>query len=128
MDVRPLLEQLERVGAEPTLALAFVAAQAVDLDEGELRAARRRALLLLAAGGDPRRELELGGRAVGSVAADLDSRERRSQLAAALEALRAEAAGLPLVVGALDRLLADSELAWRSLACALLAEELAEPD
>jgi hypothetical protein len=128
MHVRPLLEQLERDRADPAVELAFLAAQWVDLDAAELRAARRRALLLLAAGGDPRRELDPGGRAVGSVAADLDSPERRAALAAALEGLRAEAARLPAVSGTLDRMLEDAELAWRSLACALLAEELAESD
>jgi carboxylate-amine ligase len=84
---RAWLEQLERGDADPTAALAFLAAQDVDFDDDELRAARRRALLVLAAGGDPQRELEYGSRAVGSVADDLDRPERRAQLLEAADTL-----------------------------------------
>jgi len=126
VEARELLERLEEEGGEPTAALAWVAMQSVELDPAELAAARRRALLLLASGGDPRRDLEPDSRAVGGLADDLDAPERRADLAAATAALRAEAEGLPAVAGALDALAADGELAWRWAACALLAEELAE--
>jgi len=126
VETRELLERLEAEGAEPTAALAWVAMQSVELDPGELSAARRRALLLLASGGDPRRDLEPDSRAVASLADDLDAPERRAGLEAAIAALRSEAEGLPTAASALDRLAADGELAWRWAACALLAEELAE--
>ena len=106
--------------------LAFVAREGVSLPEQELAAARRRALLVLAAGGDPHRELELDGRGVTGFAHDLDSPSRREELRASLRALRAEAEGLPRAVFLLDAMLEDGELAWRSLAVALLAEELGE--
>ncbi len=86
--------------------------------------ALRRAMLLLAAGGDPHRELELDGRAVGALAAELDRPERRAEVSRGLEALRAEAAGLATVTRALDELLLDADLAWRAYVCALLADEL----
>jgi hypothetical protein len=79
---------------------------------------------LLAAGGDPRRELELEGRAVSALALDLDSPERRASLAAGLAALRKVTADLPEVAVRLDGLARDADLAWRWFACTLLAEEL----
>jgi hypothetical protein len=88
----------------------------------------RRAVLLLAAGGDPRRGLELDGRAVTALAAELDRPERRTGLARGLTALRAEAEGLPRTAAALDRLLGDAELAWRAFAAGVLGEELAADD
>jgi hypothetical protein len=128
--VRAVLEGLEAgMGEAPEQAapaLAFLAAPGVSIDEGELRAARRRAMLLLAAGGDPRRGLDLDGRAVRALAADLDRPERRAQLRSGLAALRAAPEGLPRVSETLQALLRDEELAWRALACALLAEELAD--
>ena len=81
-------------------------------------------MLLLAAGGDPHRELDPDGRAVRALAADLDAPERRAELRSALAALRVEAAGLPGVSAALDALLGDPDSAWRLLAVALLADEL----
>ena len=45
----------------------------------------------------------------------LDRPERRAELTAALESLRAGT----------EALLADPELAWRAFACGLLAEEVA---
>jgi hypothetical protein len=129
-DPRPLLEHLEETasgeaGDEGVLAaLAYLAAQDVHLPEDELDAARRRSMLLLAAGGDPHRALELDGRAVRALADDLDTAERRARLAAALDGLSAAAAGLDRLTPALDRLRADDGLAWRWLACALLAEEI----
>jgi hypothetical protein len=130
-DARPWLERLEaELGSDagyddPRPTLAYLAGQEVAFDPGTLSAARRRALLLLATGGDPRRELELDGRAVRSLASELDEAGRRAELAGALTALRATAAGLPHVTAAVDDLLADADLAWRRLAGALLVEELA---
>ena len=129
MDVRSLLEQIEAAaagGAAPEAPLAYVAAQSLELDEDELAGSRRRALLVLAAGGDPRRELGPGGPAVAVLAADLDDPARRRELEEALAGLSQAAEGLPAVSGALTGLLADTELAWRWTCCALLAEELAD--
>ena len=126
MDTRELLERLEAEGGEQTAALAWVAMQSVELEPGDLSAARRRALLLLASGGDPRRDLDPDSRAVASLAGDLDSAERRAGLQASISALRDEADGLPSVASALDTLTVDDDLAWRWAACGLLAEELAE--
>jgi hypothetical protein len=120
--MRPLLEQLE-AGGEPTAALAYVAAQAVPFDEDELRAVRRRALLLLATGGDPRRGLAPDARAVVATADDLDLPERRAAFSAALAQLRTASDGLPTVSASLDALLADADTAWRWLALAVVAEE-----
>jgi hypothetical protein len=109
---------------EGVVSLALVAGSEVELPEDELNSSLRRAMLLLAAGGDPHRELELHGRAVTALAGDLDLPERRTQLAEKLATLRAPAGGLPLVEGALARLLADQDLAWQAFACAVLAHEL----
>lgn len=100
---------------EVPVQLAYLAVQAVPIPEDELAAAVRRALLVLASGGDPRRELELDSQPVSVLAADLDSPERRAALQDALTGLQADVTAL----------LADDDLAWRSAACALLAEELA---
>jgi hypothetical protein len=105
--------------------LCFLAGQAVSLDRDEVRAALRRAHLLLAAGGDPRRKLELHGRAVTAVARDLDSPAARAQLADGLRALEPEIAGLD-AGKALPVLLRDADLAWQCFACALLAADLAD--
>jgi len=106
--------------------LAWLAAADLGLDEDERRGAVRRAMLLLAAGGDPHRALELDGRAVTVLAGELDQPECREVLAGGIEALRAEAEGLPRTEAALDELAADPELAWRAYAAGLLGEELAE--
>jgi hypothetical protein len=128
-DLRRWLEHLEAARPDELVPpLAFLAAPDVGIEADELRAARRRALLLLAAGGDPARELDPGGRAVRSVADDLDTPGRRAELERALARLREAADGLPRVAEALDELLTDGELAWRSLAAALLAEEVAGDD
>lgn len=100
------------------VALAAIAGEQVSLDEDELRGALRRAVLLLAAGGDPSRGLELDGRAVTALAADIAAPERAAELRAALAGLRAQR---PDEAG---RLLADPDLAWRAFACALLAQAL----
>jgi hypothetical protein len=108
--------------------LALVARERVSLPEDELRAALRRALLVLAAGGDPHRELELDGRGVTSFADDLESPERRAELEASLRELSGQADGLPRATFLLEAMLEDADLAWRSLAVALLAEELGDED
>lgn len=106
------------------MLLAFVAGGEMGLPEGELRSARRRAMLVLAAGGDPHRELETDSPAVLVLARDLDSAERRQALREGLGALRPEADGLQHVSRLLDELEADADGAWRAFACSLLAEEL----
>ncbi len=124
--VRSLLERLEALPRESLLpSLAWLAGQEVALDADELKGALRRAELLLAAGGDPRRELDLDGRAVEAVAADLDGEEARGQLEDALARLAAASEGLAAVSDGLARLRAQPDLAWRSYAGALLAEAIA---
>ena len=128
--MRAWLEQVE--GAvepgtdEALVAAAFIASRTVPLDAEELGAARRRALFVLAAGGDPHRRLDLDSRAVETLARDLDSEERRAALGEALNRMRADAADLPGVAAAVDRLAADPDLSWRALACALLADEVSD--
>jgi hypothetical protein len=106
--------------------LAWLAGSELPLAKEEVRGPLRRAMLLLAAGGDPRRALELDGRAVTALAAELDLPERRAGLARGLAALRAEAAGLPSTEAALDKLLGHEDLAWRAFAAGLLGEGLAD--
>jgi len=106
--------------------LAWLVIDGVPVDEAELNAARRRAMLVLAAGGDPHRELELGDVAVERLAAELDRPERRAALAEALVGLASEADGLPAVTAVLAALDADPDLAWRAYALALLADEIAD--
>ena len=128
---REALEGLERGleegrRAELLPAAAWLSGREVRLDEDELHGARRRAVLLLAAGGDPLRELDLDGRAVTALAAELDHPGRREELRLGLQRLRAEAEGLPAVCEVLSELLEDPDLAWRAFACGHLAEELGE--
>ena len=123
--MRELLLELERADTELGPPLAYLAGQEVSLDDAELRAAVRRAELLLAAGGDPRRQLELDGRAVTALAADLDDSSRRAELQRGLERLHGETEGVPAVEAALTRLRQEPELAWRCYACAVLADALA---
>jgi hypothetical protein len=121
-----VLQMLDEAGAEADVrpALALLAAPEPLVDPEELTPALRRAMLLLAAGGDPHRELELDGRAVSALAAELDRPERRAVVSRGLEALRADASGLDNVSPALEELLLDAGLAWQAYACALLADEL----
>lgn len=104
--------------------LAFLAGRGVVVDPDERHAALRRSQLLLAAGGDPRRTLELDGRAVTALAADLDAPGSRRALEAALEELEPAVAELPSLAAALLALRADRDLAWRAFALAVLAEDL----
>lgn len=123
---RSRLEQLEQSGLDLPVVLAWLVADQVPIPQDQLNAARRRALLVLAAGGDPTRELEHGEVAAVRLAEELDAPERRAALAAALEGIAADAAGLPAVEVALHLLQHDPDLAWQSLALALLADELAD--
>jgi hypothetical protein len=128
---RQILEELEPAlrqwgDGQACAMLAMVARERVAIPDDELDSALRRALLVLAAGGDPHRELELDGPAVSRFADELDSPARRSDLAASLRALSGESTGLPRASFLLDALIGDSDLAWRSLAVALLADELGE--
>jgi hypothetical protein len=123
--VRELLELLEAGPGDNLLpGLAWLAGQDVDLDPDEVKATVRRAELLLAAGGDPRRDLELDGRAVTAVADDLDEPGARDQLEDSLARLTTAAEGLTAVSDGLARLRSQPDLAWQSYACALLAEAL----
>ncbi len=124
--MRELLELLEAGPSNSLLlGLAWLAGQGIELDEEEQRASLRRAELLLATGGDPRRELELDDRAVQTVAADLESPVAREQLEDALSRLATEAEGLASVASALAQLRAQPDLAWQCFAYALLADAIA---
>jgi hypothetical protein len=128
---RSRLEDLESADLEPDspellVSLAWLAIGSVPIDEGELRAARRRALLVLAAGGDPHRDVDLDSVAVARLAEELDSPERREALATAFAGF--ESGGLPSVGAGIDALLEEPELAWRIFALALLADELADDE
>src|SRR5213080_1366921 len=107
---RPRLEQLEAAGLEPRsgellVVLSWLASGELGIDEATLNAARRRALFVLAAGGDPHRELELDSVAAERLAAELDSPERRlASPASASSASASEAEGLPTVSAALETL------------------------
>jgi len=115
---RTALEGIEAslaVGAriEGMVSLAYVAAQLLALDEAELAAARRRALFVLAAGGDPHRELELDSPAVDSLARDLDTPELRRDLMSTLAAL-ADRERLPETTRTVAELVQDELLALRA--------------
>jgi hypothetical protein len=124
--MRELLELLEAGPSNSLLlGLAWLAGRELEHDEDELRATLRRAELLLAAGGDPHRELELDGRAVAAVAADLGLPEARERFEDALARLTADSEGLAAVSDGLARLRAQPDLAWRCYAYAVLAEAIA---
>jgi hypothetical protein len=128
--VDPLGDLLARLDegdlGDPLPVLAYLAGQSVELDEDELNGARRRAMLLVAAGGDPHRELGVDDRAVRAVAGDLYTDQRRAQLAAAIDALALRVRDLPQAREAVLFLAGDIDLAWRLYALGLLAEELAD--
>ena len=111
---------------DPLPVLAYVAGEALELDEGELNGARRRALLLVAAGGDPHRELAVDDRSVKALASDLYTDERRERYGRSLDALVVRVRDLPQAREAALFLAADVELAWRLYALGLLAEELGD--
>lgn len=126
---RASLEELEESGLDPRstellVVLCWLVRREIGIDEGELNAARRRAMFVLAAGGDPHRDVGLDSVAAERLADELDTPGRRAQLATALEQLPAH--DLPAVAAAVESLRADPELAWRSFALSLLADELAD--
>jgi len=122
-----LLERIEagELGDAPTI-LAYVAGQHVRIPQEELNETRRRAMLLLAAGGDPHRELGVDDRSVKAIAADLWSEERRGELASGIDELVLVARDLPRTRDAALFLAGDLDLAWRLYALGLLAEELGD--
>ena len=121
---RAQLEQLEESDLDLRVALAWLVRDDVGLDESALNGARRRAMFILAAGGDPHRDLDLNAVATERLGDELETPERLQALTAALAAL--DTSGLPRVAAAVDELRRNPELAWRTLALALLADELAE--
>ncbi len=125
VNLRDVIRATERAEPHEQWALlCFLAGRNVTLDEHERDAALRRSELLLAAGGDPRRPLELYGRAVTALAEDLDDPTARAQLAAGLDTLTPAIEGLRGAAEALRLLERDGDLAWQCYAMALLAEEL----
>jgi hypothetical protein len=98
------------VRPDELIPLAWLAGRQLALSEDELRGPVRRALLLLVAGGDPMRGLDLNGRAVTALAAELGTPERRTAVHSRLRDLGADV---------------DPDLGWRAFAASLLAEELA---
>jgi hypothetical protein len=129
--IRARLEQLEEGGADPRsgellVVLAWLVREQVEIPASELNAARRRAMFVLASGGDPHRDLGLDSVAAERLATELDTAERRAQLARALERLAVRAEGLPTVLDAVETLRTEPELSWRTFALALLADEIAD--
>ena len=120
---------LRRVDAgelgDPLPVLAYIAGQSVAIDDEDLNGGRRRALLLVAAGGDPHRDLDVDDRAVKALAADLYTDERRRQLGRSIDALVLRVREQPVAREAALFLAADVDLAWRLFSLSLLAEELA---
>jgi hypothetical protein len=114
--------------ATALVVLASLGGAQVRVEEAEKQAATRRALLLLTAGGDPARGLDLNGRAVESLADDLRTVDRQIALEQGIANLRLEAQGLAHVSEALHALADAPEIAWRAYAAALLAEELGGVD
>jgi hypothetical protein len=119
-----IVENRLEAGERGEALVALVASSRVEIPEDELRSACRRAMLVLAAGGDPHREVAPESKAVLVLARDLDAPERRDALLAGLVEVRAAAAALPKTAALASRLQRDPDLAWRALACALLADEL----
>jgi hypothetical protein len=110
--------------ATALVVLASVAGSGMTLGADEAHGAARRALLLLAAGGDPERGLDLHGRAVTALADELRTVDRQLALEEGLRDLRTQAAGLAHVSEAVHALLEAPDVAWRAYAASLLAEEL----
>jgi hypothetical protein len=127
--IRARLEELEGSdldarSSELQVVLCWLVQGEIPIDDDDVNAARRRAMFVLAAGGDPHRDVGIDSIAAERLADELDTPERRLQLAGALEGLPANE--LPSVTAALEALRADPDLAWRSFALALLADELAD--
>lgn len=130
LDARPMDaidDLLRRVDTgelgDPLPVLAYVAGRDVRLDEARLNGARRRALLLLAAGGDPHRELGIDDRAVKALATELYDDERRAELGRSIDALVLRVRDLPRARDAALFLAGDVDLAWRLFVLGLLVEE-----
>jgi hypothetical protein len=110
---------------DPLPVLAYIAGQSVEIGDEDLNGARRRALLLVAAGGDPHRDLDIDDRAVKALATDLFTDERREQLGRSIDALVLRVREHTVAREAALFLAADVDLAWRLFSLSLLAEELA---
>jgi hypothetical protein len=131
----PWLVELERALADAEeddalatalVVLAAVAGDGVAVGEDEVHGICRRAVFLLAAGGDPERGLDLNGRAVTAVAEELRTVDRQLALEQGIADLRAQAKGLPHVSEAVHALADAPDVAWRAFACSLLAEQLGD--
>ena len=101
--IRARLEELEASGLDPRssellVVLCWLVQDDLTIDEDELNGARRRAMFVLAAGGDPHRDVDLDSVAAERLAGELDTPGRRAQLAAALEELPTD--DLPAVTAA----------------------------
>ena len=123
---RARLEQLEESGLDPRsgellVMLCWLVQKDVAIPEDELNAARRRAMFVLAAGGDPHRDVGVDSIAAERLADELDTPERRAQLAAALDELPAD--DLPAVTAAVESLCADPELACNLFVRPALADK-----
>jgi hypothetical protein len=114
--------------ATALIVLATIAGQDVRVEQDEQHGAGRRALLLLSAGGDPSRGLDLNGHAVEAIANDLRTAERQLALETGLRLLRLQAEGLPHISEALHGLMHAPDLAWRAYAAGVLAGELGGDD
>jgi hypothetical protein len=109
---------------DPLPVLAYIAGQAVEIGDEDLNGGRRRALLLVAAGGDPHRDLDVDDRAVKALAADLYTDKRREQLGRSIDALVLRVRERPVAREAALFLAGDVDLAWRLFSLSLLAEEV----
>jgi hypothetical protein len=126
--------ELENIAREAStdeqarLGVCLLAARHVQIEEDELRAARRRAVLILATGGDPHRELDLDSVALRRLGDELDRPDRRAGLAAGLQHICDGASDLPAVREAAEALVRDPEKAWRLFAACVLVDELEEDE
>ncbi|HEY3106749.1 MAG TPA: hypothetical protein VGJ49_08140 [Gaiellaceae bacterium] len=133
MSAAPWLRELERSLAGDTgtenlavglIVLATMAGADVQIDPDDVRGAARRALFLLAAGGDPERGLDLDGRAVSALAEELRTVDRQLELERGLLELRLQVQGLPHTSEAVHGLIDAPDVAWRAYAAGLLADQL----
>jgi hypothetical protein len=85
--------ELDSRSSELKVVLCWLVQDEIPIGEDELNAARRRAMFVLAAGGDPHRDVGLDSIAAERLADELDTPERRARLSAALADLPAD--GLP---------------------------------
>lgn len=128
-DVAAALAAFEQADPEEQAAVvAFVAGRSIAIDDDELNGPLRRAELLLAAGGDPRRAIDLDHRAVTSFAADLATPPRVATLAAVLDTLHALLDECPRLREVAAGLRADPQRAWLVFAHALLTDRHAGDD